>query len=102
MEVGELSDFILDDEYINEMITFFDNTSEKAEMQLNELIERLQAVCEFGIMEGNKAEYLKIFTERTAALKGLVREYGEASVKLLEEFLADIDKADSVERRVLG
>lgn len=91
-----MADFILYDEYIAEMSTFFKNTSEKADMQLCSLVERLNSICQTGIMEGNRAEELKAFTERAASLQSLIKEYGTVCSNLMMEFLDKIDDIDRV------
>jgi len=86
---------VLDDKYIHEMSTFFINTSEKAEMQLEGLINALQNACADGISEGKTAEVLADFTEKAAMLKNRIREYGSECSKQALDFLESVDDADS-------
>lgn len=87
-------DFVCDDKYIEKLKTYFLDCSQKGETQLDTLIESLNYVCEYGIMEGNKAKYLKMYTERANGLKDLILEYGKVCAKMAEEFLDRIDYVD--------
>lgn len=86
--------FVLDDTYIEEMEIFFLDCAEIAQAQLDELSEKLTAACDYGIMEGNTAKYLRLYTERVLGLKNLIYEYGKKCSEMLKDFREHIDRVD--------
>lgn len=89
-----MSELIIDDEYIYEMISFFQTTSQKAEQDLKQYLKEMDAISKTGIMDGNKADALKVFVERAEMLQNTIEEYGSLCVQLLKDFLEDIDRVD--------
>lgn len=87
-------DFVFDDTYIEEMEKFFLDCAEKAQLQLDELLKKLTDACDHGIMEGNTAEYLRLYTERAMGLKNLILDYGIKCSEMVKDFREHIDRVD--------
>lgn len=87
-------DFVFDDTYIEEMEQFFLDCSEKAQLQLDGLLKKLTYACDHGIMEGNTAEYLRMYTERAMGLRNMILDYGKKCSEMVGDFREHIDFVD--------
>ena len=86
--------FVFDDDYVKAMEVFFLDCAEKAQLQLDELVKNLTAACDYGIMEGNTAEYLRLYTERAAGLRNLILDYGKKCSEMMKDYREHIDMVD--------
>lgn len=91
-----MHNFVLYDEYIEEMIEFFTKTSDKTEMQLSGLISKIDDICKIGVMEGNRSDELKLFRDRAESLNTHIIKYGELCRTVLKEFLEEINDIDRI------
>ena len=85
---------VVDENYLIEMAYFFRTTSEKAEMELNSLIQSLSSANEMAFVGGKTAEALQAFIQLAQELNGLIRDYGEQGATLAESFSNSIKKVD--------
>lgn len=86
--------FVLHDDYIEEMKTFFKKTSQKADIQLHSYLEVLDSICEGNLLEGTTANALSEFTESAKKLDSAILQLGEQVKERLELFLSEIDDID--------
>lgn len=85
---------IVDDDYITAVQTYINAATVDANSKLEVLIETLNKACSDGCVSGETAEVLKIFSDRTSQLSGLILEYGNECETLVGEFLNTIDEID--------
>lgn len=93
---GSGSGLVLDDSDIGAYCEFFDKTSQKADLQLDRLIQILNAASETAFIEGKTAEALREYIARLETLQGTILEFGSACKGLLEEFHERIKNIDTL------
>lgn len=90
----EYYDFVLSDEYIESMKTFFDNTAEKIDIILGAYLGVIDTICNGGMIEGKTGDVLKEFNEKARALENLATELGSTASAKLNAFLKYVDDTD--------
>lgn len=86
--------FVLYDDYINEMKSFFRKTAEKTDIILTSYLNVMDAVCCNEIIAGETAKALQEFTDRIKALNAVVWQLDEKAEQKLKSFMSDIDEID--------
>ena len=93
---GSGSGLVLDDADIGAYCEFFNKTSRKADLQLDRLIQTLNAAAETAFIEGKTAEALREYIARLETLQGTILEFGFACSKLLTDFQERIKEIDEL------
>ena len=93
---GSGSGLVLDDSDIGAYCEFFEKTSQKADLQLDRLIQILNAAAETAFIEGKTAEALREYITRLETLQGTILEFGSTCKGLIEEFHERIEEIDNL------
>lgn len=93
---GSGSGLVLDDSDIGAYCEFFEKTSQKADLQLDRLIQILNAASETAFIEGKTAEALREYITRLETLQGTILEFGSTCKGLIEEFHERIKEIDNL------
>lgn len=93
---GSGSGLVLDDSDIGAYCEFFEKTSQKADLQLDRLIQILNAAAETAFIEGKTAEALREYITRLETLQGTILEFGSTCKGLIEEFHKRIKEIDNL------
>ena len=86
--------FVLYDDYINEMENFFRKTTQKTAIILTSYLNVMDAVCCNNVISGETAAALQVFTERAKTLKAAMWQLGEMAEKKIRSFADEIDDID--------
>lgn len=85
---------VVDDIYITEMVQFYRNTSEKAEYELEQLLDRLNSAKSSAIISGEMALALEAFIDLTSQMQSKILEFGSGCADIAESFVEKIRKLD--------
>ena len=77
-------------------VRVFEKTSQKADLQLDRLIQILNAASETAFIEGKTAEALREYITRLETLQGTILEFGSTCKGLIEEFHERIKEIDNL------
>lgn len=93
---GSGSGLVLDDSDIGAYCEFFEKTSQKADIQLDRLIQTLNSAAGSAFIEGKTAEALREYITRLETLQGTILEFGSTCKGLIEEFHERIKEIDEL------
>ena len=93
---GSGSGLVLDDSDIGAYCEFFEKTSQKADLQLDRLIQTLNSAAGSAFIEGKTAEALREYISRLETLQGTILEFGSTCKGLIEEFHERIKEIDEL------
>lgn len=86
---------ILDDNYLFKVKQYVSDTTGKASMRLNKLIDELERVTMNGVAAGETSEALKMYVNIAKEYGNIVEQFGKDYVKELSRFQKRIDEIDN-------
>lgn len=90
-----MSNIVVDDEYVQSMKTYVETYGELFETYYERYIGIMKTFNETGVMEGAAADAIGKYVLAATALKGRINDLSKLYAQTLEDYLADIDVADS-------
>lgn len=88
------SELIIDDDYISDMGNYLRRAGNSIDNMIDSYIAKLQEIKVSAIMEGEIANSLEAYITSAQGLKDRAGDMGTEMEKLLDSFIADVDKAD--------
>ena len=89
-----MADLIVDDKYIEDLCEFFNLTSEKAQLKVDNTLDILRKTTENAVIKGDTAQALQEYVTKLEEMRDCIRQYGKEAAALAKSFQEKIDEVD--------